>query len=318
MKWERVTEHAAWDFRDSMGHVVFKDKMWVMGGWRPALPRVNDVWCSGDGWTWERVLEHAPWEPRNCAMSVVHDGRIWLMGGGDKTLYGDVWCTDDGRRWEQVCASAPWQARSMAAAVAFKGKLWVLGGTAGAYTNSPLCDVWASSNGADWEQVLDSAPWGKRAMHTCVVFQDRIWLMGGGIYHDPWTNHNDVWCSEDGLHWEAAVHTAPWTPRRFHVSAVFANRIWLAAGYTTWGHNMANSCSDLNDVWSSADGSEWTEANRLSMYPRDYDKEQQRFKDRDDVWLPRHAPGMLAFRDRLWVFGGGQRKWNDVWATDGV
>ena len=59
--------------RDSMETAIFNNKMWVLGGWRPhSRPRVNDVWCSGDGRQWERICMPAPWEGRNLFNTLAH------------------------------------------------------------------------------------------------------------------------------------------------------------------------------------------------------------------------------------------------------
>lgn len=262
MNWQLEREHAEWSSRDSMGHAVFKDRMWVLGGWRPRQPRANDVWCSEDGRKWELVTPSAPWEPRNLCGTVVHDGRLWLFGGG------------------------------------------------GNDSPTPHCDVWCSEDGETWEKVLDGAPWGKRGMHASVVFQDQIWLLGGGLYHSQSVLHNDVWRSPDGVTWEAAAHNAGWTPRIFHVSVVADDRIWLASGHTRWGH-QPDKVADLNDVWVSGNGADWEIVTRASVV-----KNCEYTPVEDNSWEPRHAPGMLFFKGKLWIFGGGQREWNDVWSLD--
>jgi len=51
--WVKVTEHAAWEPRDSQGEVVFKDKMWIFGGWFDSYqPAPRDVWSLylPEGW----------------------------------------------------------------------------------------------------------------------------------------------------------------------------------------------------------------------------------------------------------------------------
>lgn len=66
--WPLVTKHASWKPRDSQGEVVFKDKLWILGGWfnsYEASPR--DVWNSANGKDWKLVKEHAPWIHSNLA-----------------------------------------------------------------------------------------------------------------------------------------------------------------------------------------------------------------------------------------------------------
>ena len=83
-RWIQVTDNAPFVGRDGAGALVFKDKMWLIGGWNPRekdrahVPThcANDVWCSEDGATWTMVKPNtctAPfddeldWEGRHCA-----------------------------------------------------------------------------------------------------------------------------------------------------------------------------------------------------------------------------------------------------------
>ena len=50
LDWVKVTDKAGWQPRDSSGEVVFKDQLWLLGGWFDSFtapPR--DVWSSPDG-----------------------------------------------------------------------------------------------------------------------------------------------------------------------------------------------------------------------------------------------------------------------------
>ena len=87
MVWRRVAEHAAWYPRDSMGKVVFGDRMWMLGGF--ARGNRNDVWSSADGVTW--TGHQAPWPTRHEPGCLVHDGKLWFFGGYGNVLYNDVW-----------------------------------------------------------------------------------------------------------------------------------------------------------------------------------------------------------------------------------
>lgn len=56
----------------------------------------------------------------------------------------------------------------------------------------------------DWVRVTDKAGWQPRDSSGEVVFQDRLWLLGG------WFNSfaappRDVWSSSDGKEWNLAT-----------------------------------------------------------------------------------------------------------------
>ena len=299
--WIRETEHAPWSPRDSMGHVVYRDKMWLLGGFTPE--RVNDVWCSSDGKAWRLVTPSAAWKPRNLPGVAVHKARMWVMGGnsgrqpGERgETYNDVWCSTDGERWDLVTEHAPWTGRSAAPVVVFHDRMWILGGMTADFVH--FNDVWCSEDGMRWEEVASGAPWRRRAMHTSVVFDGKLWVMGGGIYDDAYPlntveDYNDVWCSDDGEHWEQVTAAAPWCARRFHRSVVFRGKIWLLAGFAR---------RNLNDVWYSSDGRAWHPAAEHAE------------------WSIRHEPACLVLADRIWLLGGyerGDALYNDVWWTAG-
>ena len=53
---------AAWQARDSQAEWVFKDRLWIGGGWFQSFEEPpRDVWSSGDGKTWSLIEKAAPW-----------------------------------------------------------------------------------------------------------------------------------------------------------------------------------------------------------------------------------------------------------------
>lgn len=135
LDWVKVTDRAGWQPRDSGGEAVYKDRLWLLGGWYDsytAPPR--DVWGSPDGKAWELVTREAPWKYSDLPMTVVFNDRMWLMGGwynGRLPGHGashEVWSSSDGRTWDRMTDRAGWSPRLAAGAVAFKGRLWILGG----------------------------------------------------------------------------------------------------------------------------------------------------------------------------------------------
>ncbi|MDF1743943.1 MAG: hypothetical protein P1V19_09610, partial [Gimesia sp.] len=122
--WVQVTEKAGWQARDSQGELVYKDKLWIFGGWfssYAAPPR--DVWSSADGKSWNLVTKKAPWIHSDLPMSVVFKDKMWMMGGWyNGRLKGhsagnQVWSSVDGEQWEQVTKQAEWTPRLASALV---------------------------------------------------------------------------------------------------------------------------------------------------------------------------------------------------------
>lgn len=299
--WVLEADSTAWLARDSQGEVVYDDYMWIFGGWHSsyeAAPR--DVWKSKDGKNWEWVTENAPWKHSDLPMSVVFENKMWMMGGWyNGRLKGheagnQVWSSTDGKKWKLVTANADWSPRTAAGIVEFKDKIWILGGTEDYFFSEGIeslkNDVWASSDGENWELITEEAPWTPRAFHQAIVFKDRIYVMGGGNYMPEYLGHNDVWSSEDGVYWRRETESAPWQDRIWFSTVVYRDHMWLLGG---WSFPYKN----WNDVWYSKDGKNWKE-----------------FKT-EIIWSERHEHSAFVFKDKMWVAGGMVPPLvNDVWS----
>jgi hypothetical protein len=298
--WVKVTDRAAWKARDSQGEVVYKDKMWIFGGWFDSFqPAPRDVWSSSDGRNWELVTSSAAWRSSDIPMALVFQDKMWFMGGwyngrlAGHTATREVWWSTDGSHWERA-KDAGWSPRMGAGAVVFKDKMWILGGTEDylfARDDKPLRnDVWCSSDGQEWRLVTDKAGWSPRALHQAVVLNDKMWVLGGGNYQPTWQVRNDVWCSEDGANWTRVLENAPWQPRIWFSTVVYRDRMWVLGG-STHGNKL------LVDVWYSSDGRRWIE-----------------LKSRV-AWSARHEHSAFVFQDKIWVAGGHARPLNsEVWS----
>jgi hypothetical protein len=82
--WETVAATSNLPERVFYGAVVFKDKIWLAGGY-DGRNYYNDVWNSADAVKWRRVAERAAWSPRLATRLIVFRDRLWLLGGGFST-----------------------------------------------------------------------------------------------------------------------------------------------------------------------------------------------------------------------------------------
>ncbi len=159
----------------------------------------------------------------------------------------------------------------------------------------------------EWICVTESAAFAARDGAGALVFQDKMWLLGGwnpgDKVHFPLICNSEVWSSVDGTSWTLENPQAPWEGRHTAGYVVHNDRMWIVGGDCNQGHYQ-------NDVWSSADGIHWALAN-------------------DHVpWAPRVLHYTLAFDGRIWVMGGqtipnfadaDEVFHNDVWSSeDGV
>lgn len=301
--WVKVTDHAAWQPRDSQGELVYNDQLWIFGGWfnsYEAPPR--DVWSSPDGKSWTRIEDNAPWKHSDLSMSTTFNGRMWFMGGWyngrlpGHSAGNEVWSSTDGKTWTLATKSAEWSPRLASGLVVFKDKLWILGGTENYYfgdQSSLKNDVWSSTDGKHWKLETADAGWAPRAYHQAVVLGDRMYVMGGGNYVPEYQAYNDVWSSADGIHWEQVTAEADWHARLWFSAAVYRDRIWVLGG---WSNNPSRN---WGDVWYSSNGKDWQEMKS------------------EITWKERHEHSVFVFQDKLWLAGGhAQPLSNEVWSLD--
>lgn len=299
--WVRETSSAAWKARDSQGELVFKNKLWIFGGWfnsYEAPPR--DVWSSEDGKDWKLVTEKAPWIHSDLPMTITFNNKMWFMGGWyngrlpGHSASNQVWSSVDGKDWKQETDKANWSPRLASGLVEFKGRMWILGGTENYYfgdDKSLKNDVWSSDDGKNWRLENPSAPWSPRAYHQAAVLGDTMYVFGGGNYVPKYHANNDVWSTKDGKNWKQETDKAPWNPRLWFSSAVYRDRIWVMGG---WSNNPSKN---WGDIWHSKDGKNW-----------------EQFQSKT-CWKERHEHSAFVFQDKLWIAGGhAQPLSNETWS----
>lgn len=149
--------------------------------------------------------------------------------------------------------------------------------------------LYSQQSSMDWKQVTPAAQWPTKYRHQSVVFNDKIWVLGG---YSTGGFMNDVWSSSDGENWTCATDSASWSGRADFGAVVFGNRMWVLGGYSASGRK--------NDVWFSFDGVNWTCIKESAPWSR-----------REDL-------AAVVYDNRIWVLGGYPRL-NDVWYSyDGL
>ncbi|WP_152050270.1 hypothetical protein [Tautonia marina] len=312
---------------------------------------------------WIKVTDSAPFAARDGAGALVFQGSMWLIGGwnpGDKTHFpricnNEVWSSEDGAHWvlekpntfldQSFDPTSDWEGRHTAGYAVLNDMMWIIGGDVnqGHYQH----DVWNSKDGRTWNSVNEQqpVPWGPRALHYTLVFQDRIWVMGGqtmpGFAPSEEVFYGDLWSSGDGVNWEQVIPEQPsWAPRgMIGGAAVHRDRMWILGG-GTYDTPQTPTRIYYNDVWSSADGNRWTlHTSRAPWAARQYHEvasfdgrlwvmEGFSGANRNDVWYsedgvnwyeipetpwaPRHAASVFLFDDALWVVAGNNMQ-PDVW-----
>jgi N-acetylneuraminic acid mutarotase len=204
IKWERVA--TSWPAREGHQLVVFQDKLWLIGGVNYEKRETkNDIWYSPDGINWFEATSAAPWSPRWDHKVVVFKDKLWLIGGMDlkNNVFRDIWVSENGKDWSLVTENPSWPARQGHEALVFKNRVWIIGRfnspeqgdvkAAEAGASSSPNDVWFSDDGINWQKTKNDPPWQGREDHVAVVFQDKIWVLGGMTI--DWRWQNDIWQS---------------------------------------------------------------------------------------------------------------------------
>jgi N-acetylneuraminic acid mutarotase len=257
--WTQVTSAAPWCARRGFTAVVFDGKIWVMGGrglggCGDVNGYLSDVWYSSDGVSWNEATAAAPWRGRGEHSSVAHDGKIWVMGGKamadimEMVYFKDVWCSSDGVNWIEATNEGPWQWYCGYTCVTYAGKIWLV--SAAGSCGDAYRDVWFSEDGANWTQATAALPWAGRPGARALSYAGEMWVIGG-VRGD-----NDVWHSCDGLNWIASDKPAAWGRRAGHTSVVYDGKLWVIGAHPSSGYTE----EILDDVWSSSDGANWTQA----------------------------------------------------------
>jgi len=156
-----------------------------------------------------------------------------------------------------------------------------------------------------WTCVTEQAAFAGRDGAGALVYNDRMWLLGGWNPDDkvnfPLICNSEVWSSIDGKDWTLELLEAPWEPRHCAGYVVHRDRMWIVGGDTNQFHYQ-------DDVWNSDDGIHW---NLIT----------------DHVpWHTRAVHYSVAFQDAIWVMGGQripkhvpevpEAFYNDVWRSE--
>jgi len=98
--WTRETAAAPWHERLWFSSVVYRDHIWVLGGWSK-IPDQNwgDVWYSRNGRDWRSLKSPKIWKERHEHSAYVFQDKIWVAGGHARPLSSEVWSLEVSKEW---------------------------------------------------------------------------------------------------------------------------------------------------------------------------------------------------------------------------
>ena len=129
---------------------------------------------------------------------VIHNNMMWIIGfidSANPTI--DVWYSPNGTSWTCATTTAPLDMRANFTCVTYNNKIYLLGGSQ--YVVSQYVyynEVWTTTDGANWTKEINHACWARRYDHTSIIFDNKIWLMGGVAQDNSIHTRNDVWYYE--------------------------------------------------------------------------------------------------------------------------
>ena len=174
-----------------------------------------------------------------------------------------------------------------------------------------------------WVKVTDNANFAPRDGAGALVFNGRMYLLGGWNPRDkinfPKICNSEVWSSKDGKEWILVNKNAPWEGRHTAGYAVFNGFMWIIGGDANQHHYQ-------NDVWKSSDGKNWEcVCDNVPFGPRVLHYTVV-FRDKIYVMggqtLPQFAPAPEIFYSDVWGSKDGE-KWEKIadnlpWAPRGM
>lgn len=147
-----------------------------------------------------------------------------------------------------------------------------------------------------WTIQTTTAPWQAAFAPLLLATEQLLWLLPASPNFSPMgpPGTNPIFSSPDGANWILVTPNAP-VPVRAQGAALTdaANKkIWIMGGH--------DQEAALNDVWSSTNGTQWTNISRSAQ------------------WSPRSSFGCVYFGGKYWVMGGidtAGSLLNEVWSS---
>jgi hypothetical protein len=274
---------------------------------------------------------------------------VFVMNGEMYALTNGGWSSKDGKTWTRTKLHDIGLNSAYQKFIQYKDAVYALGTMQGNYTNMKLSSkISRTRDFNNWETLAEKSNFPARVFYGAAAFKDKIWLIGGW---DGKNYYNDVWNSADGVNWNRVAEQTAWTPRNPGRLFVFKDRMWFIGGGVIDG-DKPNNPNSGKEVWSSADGINWTLTKtnsplklggtsivfdgKLWLIGANRDdgnfgsavlvsEDGANWREQSAPWSPRGGVAAWVFEDKLYMTGGkysyrepnGEIKFvysNDVWA----
>ncbi|WP_339840298.1 kelch repeat-containing protein [uncultured Maribacter sp.] len=246
INWKLVTSNL---FEERRNHslLVFKNKMWLIGGINNTGEILSDIWNTTDGIHWTRVRSLSPLTEIGQNNSIVFKKRLYVFLGNGRQNE-EIWSSSDGINWRIETDNA-FPVRSHYKTIVFDGYIYVIGGwIRGAELTN---EVWASADGSHWHQNRPATTiFENRINHTATIFDGKVWVIGGESWDKSGarTFYGDIWYSSNMKYWFKYDKKQPlYKGLQSHSSLNYNNKLWIFGGYRP-DSSMASIITD--NIWS--------------------------------------------------------------------
>ena len=199
--WQSITPTGINPANDGAAVATLGDIIYVVGGQYGDTGPSKSVWRGSSPGIFTLLTDDAPFGYTKEAQLLEFNNELYLISG--RNLYTstdkkEVWKTSNGVDWTAVTLNAEFPGRAYFGAYVHDGKMWIMGGNNGV---DFLNDIWVSSDGAQWTQVINysGSRWSPRDAFAFVVWQGNMWVIGGDTIDVP--HSKEVWRSVDGQSW---------------------------------------------------------------------------------------------------------------------
>ncbi len=215
---------------------------------------------------------------------VSFNNKLWAYvwyGGVDYKVYS----SEDGINWD--LEGYPPFAVQQNNVVVYDNAIYVIG----AQWNYPPYYrdyIYKSMDGVNFDLINNDAVWGNRYGHETIVFDGKLWLIGG--YKIGEGNQNDIYSTTDGITWTFEGY-GDFSVRMYHTVVEKDNKLYLMGG-------MAEDF--YNDVWVSENGVDWE------------------LLTGNAAWAVRDQHQSAVFNDKIWIISGDNNydTIEDIWYSD--
>ena len=245
------------------------------------------------------IQEHIPNEWRDYVSNAgffsdalaLEDGTIILTGGDFENSY---YSGDGGAHWSKHYSPSGLKGEFHGSLVELDNRILYLSGNGDS-------KVFKSVDGGMTFTDIGDAPWTPRRHPSALVFNGKIWVIGGALVTmtEPLINVPnakaqgvpDIYYTEDyGDTWVQAVEEVPWlglhemwASHPYGVAAVFNDHLWFLADYLN---------GPGTGLWKSGDGITWNKAN-IAV---------KQFETRTTHALN----NMFSYKNRMWMMEIGR------------